>query len=126
MEISEDAVEDASSRAALRKLSPILKGYLRAGAMICGAPAYDAEFGGGRPGDSGDGEDGRALQTTLRRRGGGADQLMRRVARLAGFLALCLFFLVSVAAAQPSCSAFPDRRGCGSWPGALGFGRGPV
>jgi L-ornithine Nalpha-acyltransferase len=45
MEISEDAVEDASSRAALRKLSPILKGYLRAGAMVCGAPAYDAEFG---------------------------------------------------------------------------------
>ena len=45
MEVSEGAVEDASSRAALRKLSPILKGYLRAGAMICGAPAYDAEFG---------------------------------------------------------------------------------
>lgn len=27
-----------------RKLSPILKGYLRTGALICGAPAYDAEF----------------------------------------------------------------------------------
>src|SRR5215470_14792091 len=45
MTISEDAVDGAPSRAALRKLSPILKGYLRAGAMICGAPAYDAEFG---------------------------------------------------------------------------------
>jgi L-ornithine Nalpha-acyltransferase len=45
MTISEDSEEGASSRAALRKLSPILKGYLRAGAMICGAPAYDAEFG---------------------------------------------------------------------------------
>jgi putative hemolysin len=45
MTISEDAVDGASSRAALRKLSPILKGYLRAGAMVCGAPAYDAEFG---------------------------------------------------------------------------------
>jgi L-ornithine Nalpha-acyltransferase len=44
MMISEDAEERADSRAALRKLSPILKGYLRAGAMICGAPAYDAEF----------------------------------------------------------------------------------
>ena len=32
-------------RAAMRKLSPILKGYLRTGALICGAPAYDAEFG---------------------------------------------------------------------------------
>ncbi len=32
-------------RALQRKLSPILKGYLRAGALICGAPAYDAEFG---------------------------------------------------------------------------------
>jgi L-ornithine Nalpha-acyltransferase len=45
MTISDYAEEGASSRAALRKLSPILKGYLRAGAMICGAPAYDAEFG---------------------------------------------------------------------------------
>src|SRR5262245_21158792 len=45
MALSENAVDGDSSRAALRKLSPILKGYLRAGAMICGAPAYDAEFG---------------------------------------------------------------------------------
>lgn len=45
MMISDDACEKIDSRAVLRKLSPILKGYLRAGAMICGAPAYDAEFG---------------------------------------------------------------------------------
>jgi putative hemolysin len=45
MAISEDADEEVDARAALRKLSPILKGYLRAGAMICGAPAYDADFG---------------------------------------------------------------------------------
>ncbi|HKQ77511.1 MAG TPA: GNAT family N-acyltransferase [Blastocatellia bacterium] len=45
MTISDEASEEMDSRAALRKLSPILKGYLRAGAMICGAPAYDAEFG---------------------------------------------------------------------------------
>jgi len=45
MMISDDVCEKVDSRAALRKLSPILKGYLRAGAMICGAPAYDAEFG---------------------------------------------------------------------------------
>jgi putative hemolysin len=45
MMISENADEGVDSRAALGKLSPILKGYLRAGAMICGAPAYDADFG---------------------------------------------------------------------------------
>jgi L-ornithine Nalpha-acyltransferase len=45
MMISEDAQESVDSRAVLGKLSPILKGYLRTGAMICGAPAYDAEFG---------------------------------------------------------------------------------
>ncbi len=28
-----------------RKLSPILRGYLRTGAMVCGEPAYDREFG---------------------------------------------------------------------------------
>jgi L-ornithine Nalpha-acyltransferase len=45
MAINEGAVEGGDSRAALAKLSPILKGYLRAGAMICGGPAYDSEFG---------------------------------------------------------------------------------
>jgi putative hemolysin len=32
-------------RAARRKLPPLLKGYLRTGALVCGAPAFDAEFG---------------------------------------------------------------------------------
>jgi len=42
----DDEVDAAiEPRAAMRKLSPILKGYLRTGALICGAPAYDAEFG---------------------------------------------------------------------------------
>jgi L-ornithine Nalpha-acyltransferase len=45
MAVSENVEERVSSRATRSKLSPILKGYLRAGAMICGAPAYDAEFG---------------------------------------------------------------------------------
>jgi L-ornithine Nalpha-acyltransferase len=45
MMIGEDAEGPIDSRAVLSKLSPILKGYLRTGAMICGAPAYDAEFG---------------------------------------------------------------------------------
>ena len=33
------------SRVVMKKLSPILKGYLRTGAVICGAPAYDEAFG---------------------------------------------------------------------------------
>lgn len=45
MEISDDIFEPEDSRSILRKLSPILKGYLRAGAMIGGAPAYDSDFG---------------------------------------------------------------------------------
>ncbi|MGH9832108.1 MAG: GNAT family N-acetyltransferase [Blastocatellia bacterium] len=45
MPMSEEADEDVDRREVSRKLSPILKGYLRAGAVICGAPAYDAEFG---------------------------------------------------------------------------------
>ncbi len=32
-------------RAVRRALPPLLKGYLRAGALICGAPAFDVEFG---------------------------------------------------------------------------------
>jgi len=44
MQVSEvGAFDDA--RAALRQLSPVMKGYLRAGAVACGMPAYDAEFG---------------------------------------------------------------------------------
>ncbi|HKX27336.1 MAG TPA: GNAT family N-acyltransferase [Blastocatellia bacterium] len=45
MPVNEEAAEPDDSRLVLRKLSPILRGYLRAGAMVCGAPAYDAEFG---------------------------------------------------------------------------------
>ena len=33
------------ARAIQRKISPILRGYLRTGALICGEPAYDQEFG---------------------------------------------------------------------------------
>jgi putative hemolysin len=29
----------------LKKLPPLLKGYFRAGAFICGEPALDTEFG---------------------------------------------------------------------------------
>jgi putative hemolysin len=45
MEIDDAADETIDRRAVHRRLSPVMKGYLRAGAMICGAPAYDAEFG---------------------------------------------------------------------------------
>jgi L-ornithine Nalpha-acyltransferase len=37
--------DDATRRRAARAIPPIVRGYLRAGAVICGAPAYDAEFG---------------------------------------------------------------------------------
>ena len=45
MPVSDDAMNEMDERAVSRKLTPILKGYLRAGAMICGAPALDAAFG---------------------------------------------------------------------------------
>lgn len=45
MEVSDDHVLDEDPRQVQRRLTPIMKGYLRAGAMIGGAPAYDAEFG---------------------------------------------------------------------------------
>lgn len=35
----------AEAKSIQRKLSPILRGYLRTGALICGEPAYDREFG---------------------------------------------------------------------------------
>jgi len=38
-----DPVSD--NRSIQRRLSPILRGYLRTGAMICGEPALDQEFG---------------------------------------------------------------------------------
>ncbi|MDX2034738.1 MAG: GNAT family N-acyltransferase [Blastocatellia bacterium] len=44
MELEEGA-DAAHDRETIRKVSPIIKGYLRAGARVCGAPAYDEEFG---------------------------------------------------------------------------------
>ncbi|NBO64132.1 MAG: GNAT family N-acetyltransferase [Acidobacteria bacterium] len=38
-----DSAEDP--RVVQRRLSPILRGYLRTGAMVCGEPALDREFG---------------------------------------------------------------------------------
>ncbi len=45
MEVGDQPDQSTDSRAAMKKLSPILKGYLRTGAVICGEPAYDEEFG---------------------------------------------------------------------------------
>jgi putative hemolysin len=45
MVINEEAAMSGEPRRLLRRLPPVIKGYLRAGAMICGGPAYDAEFG---------------------------------------------------------------------------------
>ena len=45
MRLDEGARVPYEPRAMSRSLSPVMKGYLRAGAMICGAPAFDAEFG---------------------------------------------------------------------------------
>lgn len=45
MKLDENERVAYDPRAILRRLSPVMKGYLRAGVMICGAPAFDAEFG---------------------------------------------------------------------------------
>lgn len=45
MAIGDESSPSTDSRPAMKKLSPILKGYLRTGAVICGEPAYDEEFG---------------------------------------------------------------------------------
>jgi putative hemolysin len=45
MQLDEAARVLYEPRAMSRRLSPVMKGYLRAGAVICGAPAFDAEFG---------------------------------------------------------------------------------
>ncbi|HZS07674.1 MAG TPA: GNAT family N-acyltransferase [Blastocatellia bacterium] len=44
METSEEAPSGYDPRE-VRRLSPVMKGCLRAGAVVCGPPAYDAEFG---------------------------------------------------------------------------------
>jgi putative hemolysin len=45
MPVRDEVDEAVDARAVMRGISPVLRGYLRAGAMICGAPAYDPEFG---------------------------------------------------------------------------------
>ncbi len=45
MKLDEEACVRYDPRAMSRQLSPVMKGYLRAGVRICGAPAFDAEFG---------------------------------------------------------------------------------
>jgi putative hemolysin len=45
MAVRDELLDAAGERNVSRRISPIVKGYLRAGAMICGAPAYDAAFG---------------------------------------------------------------------------------
>jgi putative hemolysin len=42
--IQEATGEELDESALRRQLPPLLKGYLRAGALVCGAPAFDAEF----------------------------------------------------------------------------------
>jgi putative hemolysin len=41
----DDESEDFDGSPAPRTIPPLLKGYLRAGAVICGPPAFDPEFG---------------------------------------------------------------------------------
>ena len=45
MPVNDDSPVDMDPRIVSKKIPTILKGYLRAGAKICGRPAYDAEFG---------------------------------------------------------------------------------
>ncbi|MFN0122448.1 MAG: GNAT family N-acetyltransferase [Blastocatellia bacterium] len=45
MDLPAETDTEADERAARRALPPLLRGYLRAGAMVCGPPAFDAEFG---------------------------------------------------------------------------------
>lgn len=45
MPVYGDGAVSADPRATMKLISPILKGYLRTGAVVCGAPAYDREFG---------------------------------------------------------------------------------
>lgn len=45
MFFSDEVEASVDSRSAMKRISPILKGYLRTGAVVCGAPAFDEEFG---------------------------------------------------------------------------------
>lgn len=43
--LSEVLIDDADEAALFQKLPSLIKGYLRIGALVCGPPALDAEFG---------------------------------------------------------------------------------
>lgn len=45
MNVIDDGESSMESKKVMRMLPPIMRGYLRAGAMICGEPAFDDEFG---------------------------------------------------------------------------------
>jgi L-ornithine Nalpha-acyltransferase len=45
MEIRDEADDKVDGREVMRKIPPIMRGYLRTGAVVCGPPAYDVEFG---------------------------------------------------------------------------------
>jgi putative hemolysin len=48
MEIRDEAADKEDKvgvREVMRKIPPIMRGYLRTGAVVCGPPAYDVEFG---------------------------------------------------------------------------------
>jgi L-ornithine Nalpha-acyltransferase len=45
MEIKDEADVQFDEREVLRKIPAIMKGYIRTGAIVCGPPAYDVEFG---------------------------------------------------------------------------------
>ncbi len=45
MKLNEELPVFYEAREISRQLPPVMKGYLRAGAMICSPPAFDAEFG---------------------------------------------------------------------------------
>ena len=43
--LDDELARDLDERQVARELPPLLRGYLRAGAVICGPPALDADFG---------------------------------------------------------------------------------
>lgn len=45
MDLPYDRLSDEEIELAFRQFPPLMKGYLRLGAVVCGEPAYDSEFG---------------------------------------------------------------------------------
>ena len=45
MNVGTPQVDMDKEKPILQKFSPLLKGYLRLGALVCGDPAYDPQFG---------------------------------------------------------------------------------